>query len=43
MGQQAAVDFLYTVAQNLKIALVDRPGQFLDGEWSFDAKSYQIK
>jgi hypothetical protein len=42
-GQQAAVDYLYTVAQGLKIASVDKPGRFVDGVWSFDAKSYQIK
>lgn len=41
--QQAAVDYLYTVAQGLKIASADKPGRFLDGVWSFDAKSYQIK
>jgi hypothetical protein len=42
-GQQAAVDYLYTVAQGLKIAPADKPGEFIDGVWSFDAKSYQIR
>ena len=42
-GQQAALDYLYTAAQGLKIAPADKPGQFIDGVWSFDAKSYQIR
>jgi hypothetical protein len=42
-GQQSALDYLYTAAQGLKIAPADKPGQFIDGVWSFDAKSYQIR
>ena len=42
-GQQTAVDYLYAIARNLKIASVEAPDQFLPGEWSFDAKLYHIQ
>jgi len=42
-SQQDAVDYLYKVAQGLKIAPAGKLGRLLDCVWSFAAKSYQIK